>query len=95
LRSRIGKVAQSGGEELLTCEEVITFLREYLDQELEAGEAHEFERHLARCRSCVAYLETYRETIRLARGAVWQELSGALPELDEGLVRAILAVRER
>lgn len=93
MRTRIGKVARAGGEELLTCEEVITFLREYLEQELDAAEAREFERHLVRCRSCVAYLDTYRETILLARGAWWEELPGAPPELGAELVRAILAAR--
>lgn len=53
----------------ITCEVVITFLLEYLEHELPPAREREFERHLARCPSCVAYLSSYRETIELARAA--------------------------
>lgn len=92
MRSRIGKLVESGGELYLTCEEVIGFLLEYLDHELEPEEERNFERHLAICPSCVAYLATYRESIRLARGA---EASAPVPEPAPELVRAILAARGR
>jgi len=91
LKSRIGKIVVSRGEELITCEEVITFLADYLAHELEPGEERSFERHLARCPSCVAYLETYRETLRLGRAA-WRD-EGSPPPLEPELVRAILAAR--
>jgi len=54
----------------MTCREVNEFLGACLDQELEAEERGEFERHLGRCPVCVAYLENYRETIRLGRAAL-------------------------
>lgn len=93
ISSRIGKTVVARGEEYLTCEEIITFLLEYLAKELSADEEREFERHLALCPSCIAYLATYRQTIRLGRIAMRQELAAAPPELAPALVRSILAAR--
>ena len=94
MKSRIEKVAVYRGEEYLTCEEVITFLLDYLTKELTPEEEREFERHLAICPSCVAYLRSYRESVRLGRAAVRDEAGGKPPQLAAELVRAILAVRD-
>lgn len=93
MKSRIGKIVVSRGEEFIACEEVIGFLADYLAHELAPDEEREFERHLARCPSCVAYLDTYRETLLLGRAAWREEGSGVLPEIDPDLVRVILAAR--
>ena len=74
----------------ITCEELIAFLGDYIAGELPPGKQEDFERHLAVCASCVAYIASYRETIRLAR-----EAAGA-PELrvadvPDELIAAILA----
>lgn len=76
----------------VTCEALIGFLLDYLEGELPAERAQEFEAHLGRCRSCVAYLETYRRTIELARAA---ERAGEAepPTMPPELVAAILAAR--
>jgi len=50
-----------------TCEDVISFLDDYVAETLPPEPRASFDRHLAACPSCVAYLGTYRETIRLAR----------------------------
>jgi anti-sigma factor RsiW len=74
----------------ITCRQLIDFISAYLDRELPDDERAEFERHLAVCPSCVAYLSTYRKTITLA------QLAGAdlVPsEVPESLVKAILAAR--
>ena len=76
----------------LTCEEVITFLFEYVGGEVAPARAAAFERHLALCPSCLAYLATYRETIRLAQGAL-DDAVPALVELPRDLFEAILAAR--
>ncbi|MGE0640594.1 MAG: anti-sigma factor [Thermoanaerobaculia bacterium] len=91
--SRIGKTVVSGGEEYLTCEEILGFLLEYLSRELSPEEETHFERHLARCPSCLAYLRTYRQTVRLGRIALQKEKEAPPPELAPELVRAILAAR--
>jgi anti-sigma factor RsiW len=74
----------------LPCTEIIGFLADYLDGELDADRRSEFDRHLAVCPSCVAYLETYKETIRMAKAA---ELPPAevVDEAPEDLIKAILA----
>ena len=72
----------------LPCTEIIGFLADYLDGELTPERKSEFDRHLAVCPSCVAYLETYRETIRMAKAA--EELP--VDEVPEDLIKAILAV---
>ena len=73
----------------LNCSEVIAFLADYLDHELDAATLAKFEWHLERCASCRNYLASYRETIQLARAA------DRIPELHveeppEDLVAAIL-----
>ena len=90
IERKIDKVTVFRGEEYLTCEEVITFLFEYLAGEVSEERAREFERHLAICPSCVAYLESYRSTVRLGRESMREERP---PELAAELMRAILASR--
>jgi predicted anti-sigma-YlaC factor YlaD len=80
------------GEEV-TCEEVLTFLWAYLAGELPPVKVEEFERHLAICSSCVAYLETYQQTVELSRGSVRAE--DREEELPEDLVRAVMAARRK
>ncbi len=71
----------------LPCNEIISFLADYLDHELPAETLFEFERHLGVCPSCVAYLASYQETIKLAKSC-----GSALPEKPpDALVQAILA----
>lgn len=77
------------GQEYVTCEEVIGFLHDYLAGELGAERAHEFERHLSICDSCVAYLDSYRATMTLAKASAAE----AAADLPPDLLRAILAAR--
>lgn len=77
----------------MTCREFADFLMEYLDGNLPAAEHALFEEHLAECPDCVAYLATYRETIRLGKALCAQENEALSPEVPNELVQAILAVR--
>jgi len=72
---------------MLTCKEMIMdLLSDYLDESLSPEMLDEFERHLAVCRPCVAYLETYKETRDLvSRGARAQ-----MPEEMKQLLRPFL-----
>ena len=81
------------GQRDVTCRELVAFLADYLAGRLGAGERAAFDRHLAECPECVAYLESYAATIRLAQAA---HADGASPpDLPEALVHAILASRTR
>jgi anti-sigma factor RsiW len=76
----------------LTCREFVAFLSEYVEGGLDPDEAARFEAHLAECPDCVAYLESFRETIHLGRECFAE---GAEPPegAPEELVAAILAAR--
>jgi len=72
----------------ITCRQLIEFIGDYLDGELDATERADFERHLAVCRSCRAYLETYRQTTALVQALATDEPAEDVPE---ELIRTILA----
>ena len=77
----------------MNCREFVEFLMEYLDGELPGRQRGVFEEHMADCPSCVTYLETYRETVRLG-GALCADPADPVPEdVPENLVQAILAAR--
>ena len=72
----------------MTCRDVITeFVFDYLEMTLPADVRADFEHHLDVCPSCVAYLNSYRQTIAMA-GAVAREVPAA--DVPEELVQAIL-----
>lgn len=79
----------------MTCREFIEFLDGYLAGELPAVQRKEFDWHLKLCRSCRAYLRSYRETLHLEellRGDLDREVPESVPE---ELVAAILDSRDR
>ena len=86
----ITKIVHYKGETYITCEEVITFLFQYLSGELEPAKQTDFERHLGVCPSCVSYLKTYKQAIELTKESARDDKP---EELGEELVRAILAAR--
>jgi anti-sigma factor RsiW len=49
----------------LTCKDVIALLADYLESALGPELLSALERHLADCRACLAYLNTYRKTREL------------------------------
>ena len=49
----------------LCCREVVELVTDYLEGALPARTRARFERHLARCRGCSAYVEQMREVVRL------------------------------
>ena len=78
----------------MTCREFVDFLLDYLERTLPTEQRDVFEEHIGEGPTCVTYVETYKETIRL--GQLCRDSDGPVPEeVPEGLVRAILAARER
>ena len=53
----------------MNCREFTEFLHDYLLGGLLAEVRAEFDRHLAECPWCVAYLDSYKKTMQLARTA--------------------------
>jgi anti-sigma factor RsiW len=80
----------------MNCREFTEFLHEYLFGDLPAEERAEFEKHLLECPWCVAYLDSYRQTIELEQAA-FSSAEDAPPPSDapEELVQAILRARSR
>jgi anti-sigma factor RsiW len=75
----------------MTCRELIEFLADYLDGALDTGARTAFEAHLAECPECIDYVRSYRETIRVARGAA--RVEDAAEAMPAALVDAIVAAR--
>ena len=80
----------------MNCREFTEFLHEYLFGDLPPAERAEFEKHLAECPWCVAYLDSYRKTIQLEQAA-FAATKDAPPPADapEELIQAILKARAR
>ena len=75
------------------CRQVIDFLGEYLGGELSTLERLRFDAHLALCRQCRQYLETYKQTILMAKSSGEESLDEACQSIPEDLIRAILEAR--
>jgi anti-sigma factor RsiW len=78
----------------MNCREFTEFLHEYLFDQLPVRERAEFEKHLAECPWCVAYLDSYQKTIALEQAA-FAGAEDAPPPADapEELIQAILRAR--
>ncbi len=77
----------------MTCREVADFLGHYLDGDLPKAQRRAFDRHLFWCRACVAYVESYRATVRLARSLGRQGEVDLPAPPPESLVQAVLEAR--
>lgn len=79
----------------MTCREFAEFIDSFIAEGLSHDEAQEFQRHLAVCKDCVNYLDTYRRTIAMSRRAFAQMPEASVPkEVPEDLIKAILASRK-
>lgn len=79
----------------MTCHELVEFLDRYVDGELVSSEHAEFDRHLALCPPCVAYLDGYRAVRGLVRAAESPSAAPVPDTVPESLVEAVLAARRR
>ncbi len=79
----------------MTCRELVDFLGAYLDRELSDDVRRRFEEHVAACPECAAYLETYRETVKLTKDAFRDPDDPVPAAVPEDLIKAILAARRK
>jgi anti-sigma factor RsiW len=49
------------------CQEEVSFIGDYLANNLTAASRHVFETHLSACPDCAAFLHTYKKTIEITR----------------------------
>jgi hypothetical protein len=57
----------SSGPEKLTCQQVTDILVDYVTEEMAPTLRAVFEAHLHSCADCLAFLNTYKETVRATR----------------------------
>ena len=69
----------------MACRELVEVITEYLEGTLAAEDRARFERHLAGCDGCTAYLHQMRETIRALGHLPPESLS---PEMERRLLDA-------
>ena len=72
---------------------MIDFLWRYEEHDLSPAERRAFDRHLAVCPSCRAYLGSYRKTIALGRAAYADPGADVPAEVPDEIVAGILAAR--
>ncbi|MBI5440960.1 MAG: zf-HC2 domain-containing protein [Deltaproteobacteria bacterium] len=78
---------------MITCRELNEFLSRYVEEDLTAKERRAFDRHVAMCRACRDYVDSYVRTIEL-EGVAFADPSGPVPDdVPEELVQGILAAR--
>jgi len=71
----------------LACRELVQLITDYLEGVLPAAERERFDRHLASCRGCAAYLRQMRSLVR-ASGRI--AVGSLPPEPPPELLRAFL-----
>ena len=59
---------------MLTCQEVVNLLVEYLDGTLDAQTARELERHLEGCVTCHNFIKTYKATAAWVKEITYEEI---------------------
>lgn len=59
---------------MLKCRDVGQLLLDYVDGALASEHQRDLEVHLADCPACLAFLRTYRETIRVSRDVRCEEI---------------------
>ena len=76
----------------MTCQELIDFLMDFVDDELAPEQRRVFERHLAECPACVEYVDSYRKTVEMGC-EVCKDDEEPPQDVPDDLVQAILNAR--
>ena len=79
----------------MTCRELVEFLMDYLDGALAAHTRATFEAHLGECPDCLAYVRSYRESVRLGKAAFDADDDPVPDDVPAELVQAILDAAPR
>ena len=78
----------------MTCQELADFILDFTEGRLPEAQSEIFEKHLAMCPSCIAYLKSYRSTCEILENLGCTEDEPTPREVPEELVQAILRARE-
>lgn len=80
---------------MVSCQSCADFLMDYLDGLLPEAQRFSFDSHLALCRDCAVYLDSYRAVVALVQGLGEADAPGLPPPppMPPEMVRAILEAR--
>jgi len=78
---------------MLTCEEVDNFLYDFHEGQLSYAEKIKFKLHLSMCSKCKAYVQGYKNTIRISKDGVTK--SNLVEHVPEELIDVILKSRKK
>jgi len=81
--------AKKTPRESLTCKTATSLIAKYISADLDPKVEFSFEEHLRACPDCVAFLNTYKKTLELARSFLAAGLE------DSGLERIEARVEEK
>ena len=70
--------SRASSDDDLTCQQVTALLVEYATDALAPETLRAFQEHLRACEDCLAYLNTYRATIRATRSLRYEDMPAAL-----------------
>jgi len=71
----------------ITCEQVTALLIGYVAGDLDPASTLVLEQHMQNCPDCVAFLRTYRESIRLKRTLRYEDIPGELQDRVQAFLR--------
>lgn len=77
----------------MDCRQIDQFLSDYLEGRLTSEQSKLFDEHLGECPDCVAYLDSYRRTIRLGKAAFADPSAPAKGIVPSAILQAILQSR--
>ena len=72
--------ASASSADDLTCQRATALLVEYVNASLAPDTWHAFQGHLRDCADCLAYLRTYRATIRALGTVHYEDMPAALQD---------------
>ncbi len=80
---------------MLKCRDINGLLHDYAEGLLELSVHKELDRHLSDCPGCLAFVKTYKETIRLSKDLRTGEMPPELQEKLESFLKAKLAEKPK
>jgi len=76
---------------MLRCRDVGQLLYDYVEQRLEPPVSQQLEQHLADCPGCLAFINTYRQTMRLSSDLRCEDIPSELQQKLRSFIKTRLA----